>query len=78
MFSELEIESTTLANTCYSFITDDKAISVSGVYHNQSGVLASVSGAGGISPSQAPDELLVREALQARDWFETITGETFL
>lgn len=78
MFSELEIEPTTLANTCYSFVTDDKAISVSGVYHNQGGVLASVSGAGGISPRQAPDDLQVREALQARDWFETITRETFL
>ncbi|MFT4712989.1 MAG: NADPH-dependent 2,4-dienoyl-CoA reductase/sulfur reductase-like enzyme [Candidatus Azotimanducaceae bacterium] len=78
MLSELEVEPTTLANTCYSFVTENKAISVSGVYHNQGGVLASVPGAGGISPRQAPDDLLMREAVQARDWFETITTETFL
>ena len=76
-FSELDIESTTLANTCFSFISEDRAISVSGVYHNKGGELKSVAGAGGISPVDATDELQKREARQARDWFETITKETW-
>jgi len=78
MFSGLDVEPTTLANTCYSFITADKAISVSGVYRNQGGVLASVAEAGGISPQQASDAFQQQEAKQARDWFTSVTTETFL
>jgi NADPH-dependent 2,4-dienoyl-CoA reductase/sulfur reductase-like enzyme len=77
-FAELEIEATTLANTCYSFITRDSAISVSDVYRNDGGELVSIKGAGGISPLDAPDEFRTREANQARDWFDTLTRETFL
>ncbi len=68
---------TTLANTCYSYVSGDEAISVSGVYHNQGGQFANVTGAGGISPANAPIELRSQEAAQARDWFTAITGEAF-
>ena len=74
----LAAEPTTLANTCYSYVAEDAAISVSGMYHTGGGAFADVAGAGGISPLQAPDGLRQREALQARDWFAAITHEAFL
>lgn len=77
-FSELELEPTTLANTCYSFITPDSAISVSGVYRNDGGEFASVNGAGGISPHDSSDLFQRSEGVQARDWFDAITRESFL
>ena len=75
--SGLAIEPTTLANTCYSFTSADTAVSISGVYTNQDGVLSSVPGAGGISPLGAPLEVRSKEALQAKDWFAAITEEAF-
>ncbi len=74
----LVAEPTTLANTCYSYIAQDAAISVSGMYHNGGGAFADVPGTGGISPLQAPDGLRQREALQAQDWYSAITHEAFL
>jgi NADPH-dependent 2,4-dienoyl-CoA reductase/sulfur reductase-like enzyme len=74
----LAVEPTTLANTCYSYVAEDAAISVSGMYHTAGGAFADVAGAGGTSPLQAPDGLRQREALQARDWFAAITHEAFL
>ncbi|MAK62062.1 MAG: cytochrome C [Ponticaulis sp.] len=70
-------EPTTLANTCYSYITPDQAISVVGVYSNQNRTLASVDGAGGISPLNAEAFVRETEARQANSWFDTITQEAF-
>ena len=69
---------TVLANTCYSFIDANSAISVSGVYRNTDGILSEVAGAGGISPLGVPNYQRAVEAVQAREWFETITQNTFL
>jgi NADPH-dependent 2,4-dienoyl-CoA reductase/sulfur reductase-like enzyme len=77
LFTGLESEPTTLANTCYSYIANDRAISVSGVYSSSGGRFASVEGAGGISPLDAPVTFQQREAAQARDWFRVVTGEAF-
>ena len=78
LLSDLDAEATTLANTCYSFLNAEKAISVSGVYRNDAGEFSNVPGAGGVSPLEAPDGFPEREARQARAWFAQITTETFL
>ena len=70
-------EPTTLTNTCYSYLSDDTAVSITGVYTNADGTLQSVPGSGGLSPLIAEDIIRRNEALQARTWFHTITGQTF-
>jgi len=75
--SGLDVEPTTLANTCYSFLNRDTAISVSGVYRSDEGVFSNVAGAGGVSPMEAAAAFRASEAAQARDWFARITAETF-
>ncbi len=68
---------TTLANTCYSFISPNAAISVAGVYRNQGHVFQDVEGAGGLSLAEAPETVREFEAQQARDWYAAITQEAF-
>jgi NADPH-dependent 2,4-dienoyl-CoA reductase/sulfur reductase-like enzyme len=70
-------EPTVLANTCYSYLSPDAAISISGVYGNAGGVLADVPGAGGISPAAPDPQSRKAEAAQAFDWFRAITSESF-
>ena len=77
MLSGLSPEPTTLANTCYSYVTDEEAISVSGVYHATDGGFSNVPGAGGVSPRDATAEFRQREGAQARDWFRAVTREAF-
>ena len=68
---------TTLTNTCYSYLSDTTAVSITGVYTNDGGSLHSVEGAGGLSPLDADPIIRQNEALQARTWFRTITEQTF-
>ncbi|MGF1526739.1 MAG: NAD(P)/FAD-dependent oxidoreductase [Candidatus Competibacterales bacterium] len=68
---------TTLANTCYSLVAPDYAISVAGVYRPGEDRLESIEGAGGTSPADAPLEQRATEARYAADWFATITTEVF-
>jgi len=70
-------EPTVLINTCYSYLSPDAAISISGVYRNDGGVLADVPGAGGISPAAPDPQSRKAEAAQAFDWFRAITSESF-
>ena len=77
LLSGLNPSPTVLANTCYSFTTPDEAISIAGVYTNSGGALASVSGAGGVSPLDAEKPVRHAEAAQAAHWFKTITREAF-
>ena len=74
---DLPPEPTTLANTCYSFIAPDEAVSISAVYRNAGGALQSVDGAGGTTPLSATAAVRQTEAAQARDWFRAITAEAF-
>ena len=67
-----------LANTCYSYITPDHAVSVSGVYSNGSDGFAERPGAGGLSPAEADDAVREVEAAQADAWFSAITAEAFV
>lgn len=73
---------TTLANTCYSLVAPEYGISVAGVYRAGvyrpgANLLEPVAGAGGVSPSDADAAFRALEAGYARDWFRTITAETF-
>ncbi|WP_084332043.1 NAD(P)/FAD-dependent oxidoreductase [Hyphomonas adhaerens] len=68
---------TTLTNTCYSYLSDRTAVSITGVYTNDGGTLQSVEGAGGLSPLEADPIVRQNEALQAKAWFRTITEQTF-
>lgn len=77
LLADLAPEPTVLANTCYSYTTPDEAISIAGVYSNASGVLQSISGAGGVSPIGADKSVRAAEAAQAAHWFTTITHEAF-
>jgi len=77
LVSDLPPQPTVLANTCYSFTTPDEAISIAGVYTNENNQLASISGAGGVSPLGAETAIRNQEAEQAKSWFETITSEAF-
>ena len=77
LLSGADAEATTLANTCYSYVTPDNAISIVGVYRNDDGAFSSIDGAGGISPLSADASIREAEARQAQDWFSTITAEAF-
>lgn len=75
--SGLEVEPTVLANTCYSFIAPDAAISITGVYDNSNGKLTSIEGSGGLSSSTPAAGEREAEARQADDWFAAITHQAF-
>ncbi|TVP83822.1 MAG: twin-arginine translocation signal domain-containing protein [Thioalkalivibrio sp.] len=63
------------ANTCYSLITPDHAISVAAVYSYQDGEIAGVEGAGGVSPMGAPASVRQQEALYTQGWYDGITAD---
>lgn len=64
-------------NTCYSMIAPDHAVTIVGVYRLQDGKIAEVPGSGGITPVDAPDEMLRREMVYAYSWFNNITDDIF-
>ena len=77
ILSGLAPQPTTLTNTCYSYLSDQAAVSITGVYSNDDGKLRSVAGAGGISPAGADETIRTGEARQAATWFRTITRQAF-
>ena len=77
MLGGLEPAPSLLANTCYSYVAEDAAVSITGVYSNDGGTLASIEGAGGLSPAGADASVRQAEAGQAEAWFRTITAEAF-
>ena len=77
LFRGMQPQSTVLANTCYSYLEPNSAISISGAYRTQDGQFASIAAAAGASPLIPPEELQAQEALHAADWFRAITQETF-
>jgi sulfide dehydrogenase [flavocytochrome c] flavoprotein subunit len=64
-------------NTCYSIIGKDYGISVAAVYRLEGDVIASVKGAGGLSPFDASAEDRKREVWYAHSWFKNITQDMF-
>ena len=77
LFRGMQPQSTVLANTCYSYLEPNSAISISGAYRTQDGQFASIAAAAGASPLIPPEGLQAQEALHAADWFRAITQETF-
>lgn len=66
-----------MANTCYSLITPQHAISVAGVYQLSNGTLAEVPGAGGVSPLGAPDSTRFMESIYTKGWYDGIVADIF-
>jgi sulfide dehydrogenase [flavocytochrome c] flavoprotein subunit len=66
-------------NTCYSIIGKDYGISVAAVYRlSEDGkTIAGVEGAGGLTPSDAPDFALAREVEYAYSWYNNIVHDIF-
>jgi len=66
-------------NTCYSIIGKDYGISVAAVYRlsEDGSTIAGVEGAGGLTPSDAPDFALKREVQYAYSWYNNIVADIF-
>lgn len=64
-------------NTCYSLVAPDYGISVAAVYDFKDGKIVAVKGAGGLSPSDAPDSFRRREADYANGWYDSVTRDIF-
>ncbi|MDI6749147.1 MAG: FAD/NAD(P)-binding oxidoreductase [Rhodocyclaceae bacterium] len=60
-------------NTCYSYITDDEAISVAAVYASKDGKIIAVPNSGGVSP--ADWSMVKTEATFAKSWLRNILTE---
>lgn len=63
------------ANTCYSLVTPDHAISVAAVYAYKDGAIAAVPGSGGVSPADAPASFRQQEAIYTQGWYDGITAD---
>ncbi len=67
-----------LMNTCYSLLSEEYGISVAAVYRlNEQGEIASVPGAGGVSPADAGPEIRKAEAIYAQGWYAGITADMY-
>lgn len=66
-------------NTCYSIVGKDYGISVAAVYRlsEDGSTIAGVEGAGGLTPSDAPDWALAREVRYAHSWYNNIVHDIF-
>jgi len=81
-FNDVPAQPTILANICYSFLSPEQAVSITGVYQNEGGELTSVNGAGGLSPLLGEDpegdqEARRREAAHARGWFKRALQQAY-
>ena len=65
-------------NTCYSLLAADYGISVAAVYRlDDTGEIAPVPGAGGVSPADAPLAFRRAEADYARGWYASIIADVY-
>ena len=66
-------------NTCYSIIAPGDGISVAAVYTYKDGKIASVEGAGGLTPGgeDRNETNRAREVQYAYSWFDNITADIF-
>jgi len=67
----------TLANTCYSHIAPDYAISVSDIYKVADSMIEPVPDSGGTSPREADSAFRAAEASFARGWYASVTEDAF-
>lgn len=74
---EKPVPAPSYANTCYSLVAPDYAISVSAVYRYGSNGIEAVDGAGGVSPTDADAAFRAREADNARAWYDSIRADSW-
>jgi sulfide dehydrogenase [flavocytochrome c] flavoprotein chain len=68
----------TFVNTCYSLIAPDYGISVADIFRiDADGMIASVEGAGGLSPTGADSAFRQGEADYARGWYASQMAEIY-
>ena len=67
----------TLANTCYSLVNPEHAISVAGVYQAGGKAWRVVPKSGGMSPLAADESFRRLEAEYAKHWFSAITKQVY-
>tara|TARA_B110000240_G_scaffold161415_1_gene180528 strand:- start:121 stop:675 length:555 start_codon:yes stop_codon:yes gene_type:complete len=77
LLNEKAPTSATMANTCYSFLSQDYAISVSAIYQLSGKEIVSVKGSGGISSLDADLSVRRAEAIYAQGWYDSITNDMF-
>ena len=63
-----------LINTCYSLVTPNRAISVSGVYRYSQVQVRLLTTSAGVSPVDADQTL---EARYAESWYQNMTADVF-
>lgn len=64
-------------NTCYSYAAPDYAFSINGIYRSSEGRIVAAPEGGGVSPLGAPGAFRAREAVHARDWYDSIMQDSF-
>lgn len=72
-----ELPQPSYANTCYSMIAPNYAISVSAVYRLEEDGIKAVEGAGGVSPADADDAFRAREATYTQGWYDSAVADTW-
>ncbi|NTW48779.1 MAG: FAD-dependent oxidoreductase [Chlorobiales bacterium] len=70
-----EPEPPSLANTCYSLLGKDYAISVAAVYKPGEKGIVSIPGSGGLSPMDADDNFRSMEAAYAEGWYASLSKD---
>lgn len=71
------ISAPSFANTCYSMVGTDYAISIAAVYRVSQGRLEAVPNSGGVSPTGAPPVFRRDEARYTEGWYQSITSDMF-
>ncbi len=64
-----------LANTCYSLIGENYAISVAAVYKLSASGIVGIKGAGGLTPMDADESHLSAEAAYAEGWYDSLAKD---
>ena len=77
LLNDKEPKPASMANTCYSFLSPDYAISVAAVYKLSGREIVSVKGSGGISSPDANLSVRRAEAIYAQGWYDSITNDMF-
>ena len=66
-----------LSNTCYSLVTPDWGISVTGVHNTTATGITTPKDSGGVSPAGRDDAFRKQEAGYARAWYASITRDAW-
>ncbi len=77
MLADVEPGTPSYVNTCYSLIAPDYGISVAAVYRLAEDKSKIAKVAGGLTPSDASDEMLAREVEYAYSWYNNIVADMF-